>query len=153
MIGRLFKMLCIHALCDYPLQGEFLARGKDPYTPHAGVSWYQCLAAHALIQGGGVMVATGSPALGVAETIAHAAIDYGKCAGKFGYNTDQALHVGCKVLWAVIAEGPALFFNYQLQQESEDTEDDNDIADLNGKDDDDELEDVDEEEDSDLEIL
>ncbi len=42
---------------------------------------------------------THSVALGVAETVYHFLIDDAKCAGKFGYNTDQALHVVCKLLW------------------------------------------------------
>jgi hypothetical protein len=120
MLKRIFSLLAVHALCDYPLQGEFLAKGKDPYAPNPGVPWYQCLGAHALIHGGGVFVATGSVGLGIAETIVHAAIDYGKTANKYSFNTDQALHVGCKVLWAAIVElqdNDASFFSYVSQDD------------------------------------
>ena len=63
-----------HALADYPLQGDFLARAKVrggiPEIP-----WGWALASHAAIHGGAVGIVTGSVALGIAEAIAHAAID------------------------------------------------------------------------------
>lgn len=102
---KLFLLLAAHALCDYPLQGDFLARGKNHKAPLPGVPWYQCLAAHALIHGGAVSLITGSLGLGIAETLAHAAIDYGKSTGLYGFDADQALHVGCKLIWAAKAAG------------------------------------------------
>jgi hypothetical protein len=35
--------------------------------------------------------------------VAHWFIDDAKCRGKFGYHTDQILHVVCKVAWAALA--------------------------------------------------
>jgi hypothetical protein len=32
-------LLVVHALCDYPLQGGFLARGKNEINPIPGVPW------------------------------------------------------------------------------------------------------------------
>jgi hypothetical protein len=95
-------LLVGHAVCDYPLQGDFLARGKNHKNPIPTIPWYQCLAAHALIQAGAVSLVTGSVVLGVAEFCTHALIDYGKCDGRYGLNVDQALHVLCKVLWLAI---------------------------------------------------
>jgi hypothetical protein len=92
-----------HALCDYPLQGDFLARAKNRAAPIPGVPWYQALGAHAVIHGGAVALITGIPLLGVAETFLHAFIDDLKCTGRIGFNTDQALHIGCKLAWALIA--------------------------------------------------
>ena len=92
-----------HALCDYPLQGDFLARAKNRAMPIPGVPWYQALGAHAVIHGAAVALITGIPLLGLAETVAHAAIDDAKCTGRIGFNTDQALHVGCKLFWVLIA--------------------------------------------------
>lgn len=102
----LFAMLVIaHALFDYPLQGDFLAAAKNHTKPIPGVPWYQALAAHAVIQGGAVWLLTGSPLLGLAEAVVHASTDYLKCAGRISYNVDQAIHIGCKALWAAIVIG------------------------------------------------
>ena len=92
-----------HALCDYPLQGDFLARAKNRALPIPGVPWYQALGAHAIIHGGAVALLTGVPLLGFAEAVAHAAIDDAKCTGKIGFNADQSLHIVCKLSWVVIA--------------------------------------------------
>lgn len=100
----LLLMLCAgHALCDYPLQGDFLARGKNPNAPIPGIPWRQCLFAHALIHAGMVTLITGSVVLGILEFCIHAATDREKCEGKLTFNQDQAIHYGCKLLWAVVA--------------------------------------------------
>ena len=101
---KLLLLLAGHALCDYPLQGDFLARGKNQTNPLPGVPWYQCLGAHALIHGGMVAVITGDVRLGMAETAIHAATDYAKCAGKLTFDQDQAIHYGCKLLWASLSQ-------------------------------------------------
>ena len=67
-----------------------------------GIPWYQCLLAHALIHGGAVALATGDVALGMCEVVVHAVIDYLKCSGLFGFNTDQTLHVASKILWLLL---------------------------------------------------
>ena len=33
------------------------------------------------------------------EAVAHAAIDYAKCAGRISFGEDQVLHIACKVVW------------------------------------------------------
>ena len=104
IVATLFGALVAgHAVCDYPLQGDFLARAKNRAMPIPGVPWYQALGSHAIIHGGAVALLTGVPLLGVAEVIAHAAIDDAKCMGRISFNTDQALHIGCKFVWALIA--------------------------------------------------
>lgn len=95
-------MVGVHALCDYPLQGDFLAKAKNRSAPIPGVPWWQAMAAHAAIQALGVGLATGSAPLALAEFVAHFVIDDCKCAGKLSYNQDQALHLACKALWCVI---------------------------------------------------
>lgn len=99
----LFLLLVGHALADYPLQGDFLAKAKNRTAPITGVPWWQALAAHAAIHAGFVAVITGSVALGLAEFVAHFVIDDAKCRGRLSFNADQALHVACKVAWAVLA--------------------------------------------------
>jgi len=98
----IFFLLAAHALCDYPLQGDFLARGKNHKAPITGVPWWQCLAAHSMIHGGAVAALTGMWWMGAAEAALHAVIDYGKCDGRYGFNADQAFHILCKALWAAI---------------------------------------------------
>lgn len=98
---ELFAALLVgHALADYPLQGDFLARAKNITAPIPGVPWWQALAAHSLIHAGAVGFLTGSAWLGAAEFGAHFLIDHAKCKGLIGFNLDQALHVAFKALWA-----------------------------------------------------
>lgn len=103
----LFYLLAAHALCDYPLQGDFLATNKNRNGDYGrnkrkGI-WLHCLTAHSLIHGGAVALITGSVWLGIAETVAHWVIDFGKCEEWYGLNADQGMHVGCKFLWAALA--------------------------------------------------
>ena len=95
-------MLAAHALCDYALQGDFMAKAKNRANPIPGVPWYQPMGAHALIHGAAVGLITGNALVAGWEAITHFWIDDSKCVGRFGYNTDQALHVACKVAWALI---------------------------------------------------
>ena len=99
MFALLFALIAAHALCDYPLQGDFLARAKNRATPIPGVPWYQALGAHAAIHGGAVLLLTGSVWLGFAEVAVHAITDDLKCQGRIGFNTDQAIHIACKFAW------------------------------------------------------
>jgi hypothetical protein len=98
MIEAFLLLIGLHALCDYPLQGDFLARGKDYFKPLPGVPWYQCLLAHAAIHGLAVGCVLG-PGFGIAEFVAHAVTDHLKCAKCFGFNVDQGIHIACKVAW------------------------------------------------------
>jgi len=104
-VSNLFLLLAGHALADYPLQGDFLAKGKNRHTPIVLdlTLWPHCLTAHSLIHGAVVYLITGSVLLGLFETVAHWIIDFGKGEGWYGFHTDQGLHVGCKLLWWVLA--------------------------------------------------
>lgn len=103
---ELFGLLVFgHMLADYPLQGDFLAKAKNRYTPIAGVPWFQALGAHCVIHAGFVGVITGSIGLAACEFFVHWIIDDEKCAGKISYNLDQVLHVAWKAIWAVIILG------------------------------------------------
>ena len=92
----------IHALADFPLQGEYLARQKLRRLAHSRCDWIIALSAHCVIQAGGVWLVSGSLAMGAVELVLHGLIDLGKGEGKFGTAADQLLHLGCKlgyVLW------------------------------------------------------
>jgi hypothetical protein len=99
----LLLLLAGHALADYPLQGDFLAKAKNRAVPIPGVPFYQALGAHALIHGGVVAIVTGTWWLGLLEAVAHAVIDDAKCTGKISFNADQILHVACKLVWLAVA--------------------------------------------------
>lgn len=99
----LLKLLAAHALADYPLQGDFLSKAKNRAAPTPGVPWYQALGAHAMIHGGAVALITGKTSLGIAEAVIHAITDDAKCKGHLTFNQDQAIHIGCKLLWALLA--------------------------------------------------
>lgn len=112
---ELFLALLVgHALCDYPLQGDFLARGKNHHNPLPGVPWQWCLASHAAIHAGAVAFITGSVGLGVFEYGAHCLIDLVKSEVSFRtyspstmarvpslnvlFSIDQGLHIATKAV-------------------------------------------------------
>lgn len=95
-------MVFAHAIADYPLQGDFLARAKYR-DAIASVPWYQAMGAHCAIHGGFVALITGSWLLAAAEFAAHWVTDDLKCRGRITYNVDQAIHIACKAAWALIA--------------------------------------------------
>lgn len=101
----LLALIIAHTVCDYPLQGDFLARAKNHKLPIPGVPFYQALGAHALMHGGAVWVLTGIWWLGAMEIAAHALIDYAKCDGRVGFNVDQGLHIVCKGSYVLILMG------------------------------------------------
>lgn len=96
----LWWLIVGHAICDYPLQGDFLARGKNHKAPIPGIPWQVCLAAHSIIHGGAVTLITGSVLFGVIEALTHALFDHQKCEGVIDFNTDQLLHTQVKILLA-----------------------------------------------------
>lgn len=98
----LFLLLAGHALADYPLQGDFLAQAKNRNTEIGRGFWLHALFAHSVIHGGFVLVITESVLLASLETIIHAAADWLKCEKKISLNTDQSLHIVCKVIWAAL---------------------------------------------------
>lgn len=102
--GALALLLIVHAIADYPLQGDWLSKAKNhrlSLVPGECI-WPGALASHAAIHAGGVWLVTGSAALAVAEFAAHATIDFAKCDGRLSYNLDQGLHVACKIAWAAV---------------------------------------------------
>ncbi len=99
----MFLLLCFaHALADFPLQGDYLAKAKNQCSPLPGTPWSIALTAHAAIQAGFVGIITGSVFFALAEFVAHWLIDFGKSAGRYSYATDQGLHVVCKATWCAM---------------------------------------------------
>lgn len=101
-----FAFIIGHAVADYPLQGEFLALGKNhrlpPGTLHYNKGdsvrglWLHCLTAHALIHAGVVWAISGFFVLGLIEFVLHWILDFLKSARLTNLHFDQLLHLACK---------------------------------------------------------
>jgi hypothetical protein len=110
-----FVLVLGHFVADYPLQSDFIAKGKNRFRPVDPASippgqkpmlvWPWVLTAHAGTHAAAVYIVTGSAALAGCEIVAHWMIDYGKCANRYGIHFDQGAHIACKLLWAAIALG------------------------------------------------
>lgn len=103
-------MVGLHFLLDFPLQGDFLSKAKNPTAPIPGVPWQWAMSAHAMIQGFGVAVAAyivtgGNTAaaciLWALEALMHGAIDTLKCTGGLTFGQDQIAHLACKFMWVL----------------------------------------------------
>jgi hypothetical protein len=101
-LPMMFLLLVGHAICDGPLQANGLSgakrKGGNPELP-----WWLALPAHSGIHGGAVLIITGRFDLALIETGAHFIIDKLRCTNRIGMLTDQALHVGCKIAWFILA--------------------------------------------------
>lgn len=97
MATMFLYLVAAHFLCDYPLQGDFLATAKAKGPLRV---WH--LFGHSVIHGGAVALITGWLSLGVAETACHMLIDELKVRGITSFAVDQALHLSCKTLWFTI---------------------------------------------------
>lgn len=113
MIALTFLLILGHFVADYPLQSDFIAKGKNRFRPVDPASippgqkpmlvWPWVLTAHAGTHAAAVYLVTGSAALAAAELVCHWVIDYGKCANRYGIHFDQGAHIACKLAWAIIA--------------------------------------------------
>ena len=128
MFELLFILLCGHALADFALQGDAMAKGKNRHNkniPPKGqklmLCWFYWLTAHALIHG--LMVALlinsnicyssictysflyGTWKYGLVAAGLHWIIDFAKCENWTNPHIDQLLHV--LTIVAII-----IYFNY-----------------------------------------
>ena len=93
-----FALVFWHALADFPLQGDYLAKGKNLTINR---NWVFPMTAHCVIHGGGVAFLTGSLILGLCEFIIHFVIDTLRCKGMMSFEVDQVFHVWCKAMWVL----------------------------------------------------
>jgi hypothetical protein len=111
-----FWLVAFHALCDFALQPDAMARGKDrrramgpPGARRHEPSWLQWLSAHCMIHAGGVAAAMALVGrselwwLGLAEAACHGVIDTLKSDRRIDMTLDQVLHLGCKAAWLAVA--------------------------------------------------
>jgi hypothetical protein len=100
MLTLLILLLVGHALADYPLQGDFLAKAKFGTIP--GIPGWYALATHSLIHAGFVLWFTDSVILACVEFVAHYIIDTLKIRGKISFMVDQFLHIACKLAYVAV---------------------------------------------------
>lgn len=98
----LIALIGAHLFLDYAGQGDFMAKAKNRHVS-SGVPWRVVLWSHAAIHGAAVALITGIWWLFILETVAHWFIDRQKCEGCISFTEDQAWHLGCKVVWWLIA--------------------------------------------------
>jgi hypothetical protein len=105
----LFLLLAGHALADFGLQTEFIARFKSHREKldigngkGADFIWVHVLISHSLLHGLAVFLILGNLWLALAETVAHTIIDFLKSEGLFGFHTDQLIHISCKFAWWIV---------------------------------------------------
>ena len=110
MITKLFELLVGHALADFALQSDWIAKNKNrnvspSYVP-AGQkitpTWFYVLSGHALVHGGVVYLITGSLIFGLVETVLHWMVDFLKCENKISPHLDQFLHIYSKFIYALM---------------------------------------------------
>jgi hypothetical protein len=97
-----FAFAIMHALADFPLQGDYIAKQKSRPQADSFSIWVIALSAHCVIHAGGVWLVSGSLAFGIAELGAHAVIDGFKGERKIGIVADQVLHLACKAVYTVL---------------------------------------------------
>jgi hypothetical protein len=112
MIEMFLKMVVGHAIANFWAQSDAMAKMKNrnrdssafcPPGQKPQKVWPYALTAHALIHGAMVWAITGSVWLFLAETVCHWVIDFGKCENWYGIHEDQAMHMGCKGMWSLLA--------------------------------------------------
>lgn len=92
-MNTLLYLVFGHYIGDYALQGEYIAREK--------ANSLHVLVAHCAIQAGTVLLATNEPGLALIEFGIHAIVDTAKCRGIISFNLDQAIHLLCRVFYAI----------------------------------------------------
>lgn len=105
-----FALVIGHAVADFPLQGQFLAMGKNRHikmpdpegAPFPKNLWFYCLTAHAFIHAGALWLIAGSVVYALVEFILHWLIDFAKNERWTNFAGDQGLHVACKALYAIL---------------------------------------------------
>ena len=96
----LILLFLAHFVCDFTLQTDRMAREKVPGRD-VTLDWRIWLLSHAATHGLAVALITGLPLLGLAELVLHAIIDWSKSRFRFSLACDQALHIVCKIVWAL----------------------------------------------------
>lgn len=90
----LIFLVCAHFVCDFPLQGDFVAKFKARIVDGKhNQFWIWVLTAHAVAHALPVLILTKSLSLTSLMFITHWFIDLCKCEGRITFNQDQWLHL------------------------------------------------------------
>lgn len=92
-----FMLLFGHCLADFPLQGEYLSKTKNPKNNYIEF-WLPTLFAHSVIHAGIVFIITGYISLAIFQLVTHFIIDYAKAVQKTysdraSFLIDQFIHI------------------------------------------------------------
>lgn len=87
-------LVCAHFICDFPLQGDFVAKFKARTIDgkHNPI-WVWVLTAHAAAHALPTLLLTKSLVLASVVFITHWIIDLSKCEGRITFNQDQTYHL------------------------------------------------------------
>ncbi len=96
----IISLLMAHFVVDFALQSNAIAIGKCPKSGQQ-INWAWWMLGHTSFHGLFVLIITNSALLGFLELVSHFLIDYFKCMRKYNLFTDQMLHIGCKIIWAI----------------------------------------------------
>lgn len=102
ILTNFMLLMLVHYLADYPLQGEYLAKGKNRFDPNNKDIWFHCLFAHSMIHALLVFAVTGSYIAFIYQAVTHFWIDYDKCKGELTYTQDQLLHTSVMAMIAIL---------------------------------------------------
>ena len=105
----IFILLFLHALGDFALQSDAMAKGKNrnikpTYIPEGQkfkVCWFYWMLAHSLIQGGLIWIIFGNLWICLIEVISHFIIDFIKCENVTNPHHDQLLHLICRISYSI----------------------------------------------------
>lgn len=111
-------LLFLHALADFALQSDVMAKGKNRHNDAKQLfhwvhvldrdpkdfkkCWFYWLSAHALIQGGLIFLIFGNIWIALIEIFTHFLIDFTKCENKLTPHQDQLLHFFFKIVYTII---------------------------------------------------
>lgn len=100
------SLVAAHFVLDYPLQGDTTAREKNPRSTtdlQRHVPWGYWMTAHAISHAAAVAYLTGSLWCCAAEFVVHFVTDWNKCLGRISIHADQAIHLGTKAAFVLVA--------------------------------------------------
>jgi hypothetical protein len=111
-------LMFLHAIADFALQSDVMAKGKNRNNEKIQrlhwiqelerdpkdfkKTWFYWLSAHALIQGGLILLIFGNVWIAMIEIVTHFIIDFTKCENKLTPHQDQAFHFTLRIVYTIV---------------------------------------------------